>query len=386
MTSTQRTAISTPAVGLVVYQTDATEGLYQYLSTGWSAVSGGGGTNIYNSDGTLTGNRVLSLGGFYLAFGATTSGFINSPFQFQHTATNGFTATFNNTSASGAGGIIIGSQSSRYMHIGMSGASYTFPVASAAFIHNPYSDLYITGGSSSQPTTSDVIMSLFRSTKNVVIGGTTDAGYKLDVQGTGRFTGQLNLSLSAVISGNETTYRGLYVGGTLSDNRITLDSTSSSGLFFKVSGTDKHQIIGNNGSLNIKNQFYQLLTVWSDTNTLFFQDVAGVGGTANASSQVEIRSTTRGFLPPRMTSAQRTAISTPATGLHVYQTDATEGQYVNMAAGWKRLLTEVDAADYIVNTGDVWSSTDKITNIVTLTQAEYNAIGSPSSNYLYVII
>jgi len=72
MTSTQRTAISTPAVGLVVYQTDATEGLYQYLSTGWSAV--GGGTNIYNSDGTLTGNRTVTSGGFNLTFTGTDTG------------------------------------------------------------------------------------------------------------------------------------------------------------------------------------------------------------------------------------------------------------------------------------------------------------------------
>ena len=37
MTNTQRTAIAggTPPVGLIVYCTDATEGLYIYKSTGW---------------------------------------------------------------------------------------------------------------------------------------------------------------------------------------------------------------------------------------------------------------------------------------------------------------------------------------------------------------
>jgi hypothetical protein len=35
MTSAQRTAISSPTTGLIVYQTDATEGLYIYKSTGW---------------------------------------------------------------------------------------------------------------------------------------------------------------------------------------------------------------------------------------------------------------------------------------------------------------------------------------------------------------
>ena len=36
---------------------------------------------------------------------------------------------------------------------------------------------------------------------------------------------------------------------------------------------------------------------------------------------VEVSSTTQGLLPPRMTSTQRGAITSPATGLVVYQTD-----------------------------------------------------------------
>lgn len=53
--------------------------------------------------------------------------------------------------------------------------------------------------------------------------------------------------------------------------------------------------------------------------------IAQTGGTftANASSQLSVNSTTKGFLPPRMTNAQKTAIASPATGLTVYVTDAT---------------------------------------------------------------
>ena len=40
------------------------------------------------------------------------------------------------------------------------------------------------------------------------------------------------------------------------------------------------------------------------------------------------------FLPPVMTQAQRLAISLPEIGLIVYQTDATEGLYVNKSGGW----------------------------------------------------
>jgi hypothetical protein len=50
------------------------------------------------------------------------------------------------------------------------------------------------------------------------------------------------------------------------------------------------------------------------------------------------------------------------------------------------LANNFNSDNAVVNTADTYTSTAKITNIITLTQAEYNAIGSPSSNYLYVII
>jgi hypothetical protein len=58
----------------------------------------------------------------------------------------------------------------------------------------------------------------------------------------------------------------------------------------------------------------------------------------NASSIFELISTTKGFLPPRQTQAQRTAIASPAVGLVVFQTDATEGLYIYKSTGWALLL------------------------------------------------
>jgi hypothetical protein len=69
----------------------------------------------------------------------------------------------------------------------------------------------------------------------------------------------------------------------------------------------------------------------------------GIGTTApNASSELDIVSTTKGVLIPRMTAAQRIAIVTPASGLLVYQTDAPVGFWFfngtvwvqNSVAGW----------------------------------------------------
>lgn len=59
----------------------------------------------------------------------------------------------------------------------------------------------------------------------------------------------------------------------------------------------------------------------------------------NTTAKVDITSTTQGFLPPRMTYAQRNAIVSPAQGLMVYCTDCgTNGQpqYYNGAA-WRSM-------------------------------------------------
>lgn len=48
--------------------------------------------------------------------------------------------------------------------------------------------------------------------------------------------------------------------------------------------------------------------------------VLGTIGTPNGSGLLEMNSTTQGFLPPRMTTTQRDAISSPAEGLVVYNT------------------------------------------------------------------
>jgi len=65
--------------------------------------------------------------------------------------------------------------------------------------------------------------------------------------------------------------------------------------------------------------------------------VNATGATANTTAILDVASTTQGMLVPRMTTAQRTAISGPATGLLVYQTDGTAGFYFYTGSGWLSL-------------------------------------------------
>ena len=59
--------------------------------------------------------------------------------------------------------------------------------------------------------------------------------------------------------------------------------------------------------------------------------------TQETSAALAVSSTTQGFLLPRMTAAQRGDIASPATGLMVYQTDATAGIYVYNGSSWDAL-------------------------------------------------
>jgi len=74
----------------------------------------------------------------------------------------------------------------------------------------------------------------------------------------------------------------------------------------------------------------QLFILLAFTTCLSVHAQVGIGTTTpDASSQLEIVSTGKGLLIPRMTAAQLGGIASPATGLLVYQTDGVTGFYYN---------------------------------------------------------
>ncbi|MGB0973441.1 MAG: hypothetical protein ACPGU9_00470 [Flavobacteriaceae bacterium] len=61
----------------------------------------------------------------------------------------------------------------------------------------------------------------------------------------------------------------------------------------------------------------------------------GIGTTnPDGSSILELNSTTQGMLTPRMLQSERDAITSPATGLLIYQTDSTPGFYYYNGTAW----------------------------------------------------
>lgn len=85
-----------------------------------------------------------------------------------------------------------------------------------------------------------------------------------------------------------------------------------------------------------------VMMVHAQTNTFPATGSAGIGTTTpNASSLLDITSTTKGMLAPRMTKTQRDAIATPATGLLIFQTNSTPGFYYYTGSAWTALKPSV---------------------------------------------
>ena len=79
-----------------------------------------------------------------------------------------------------------------------------------------------------------------------------------------------------------------------------------------------------------------LLFVLSLTKHLFSQNV-GIGTTTPSSSaRLDITSTNSGFLPPRMTTAQRDAIANPAPGLMIFNTSTQAIEFFTVY-GWSKM-------------------------------------------------
>lgn len=136
-----------------------------------------------------------------------------------------------------------------------------------------------------------------------------------------------------------------------SDSSVTISGNSTTDTIdIKVGGSVNTNIYTNNGTLS------GARTVSQGGNTLAFtggdftvdgttfsvddsKNAVGIGVAApNDSAVLEIASTAKGFLFPRMTEAQRGLINAPATGLMVYQTDGDEGVYIYKSFGWVQVI------------------------------------------------
>ena len=141
-------------------------------------------------------------------------------------------------------------------------------------------------------------MRIIGSTGNVLINTTTDAGYKLDVNGTAR-----------VSVASSTLLNQFTVISSLSRLDISPYDSSTYGVILRPS-------LNNGGA-------FVPLSLWGSKIQLETSATVHISSNAtggNASAILDVTSTTKGFLPPRMTTTQKNAIASPATGLQVHDT------------------------------------------------------------------
>lgn len=86
--------------------------------------------------------------------------------------------------------------------------------------------------------------------------------------------------------------------------------------------------------------------------TISVKAQTGIGTTTpDASAKLDVFSTNKGFLPPRMSSSQKSAIPTPAAGLMIYQTDGTAGLYYYNGSAWIYIINSASNVLPVTNGG-----------------------------------
>jgi hypothetical protein len=199
------------------------------------------------------------------------------------------------------------------------------------------------------------------STGNLLVGTATDGGFKFDVNGTARYVAQTyygTFSESPTIYPSDTSINYAASAASLAfylrnggggSGRLIFSSAAKSGTttatqylaqytatFNPTSGTGLYTMLELNPTINqtggangITRGLYIQPTLIAAADWRAIEISSGgvyINTTSVAASAIlQADSTTRGFLPPRMTTTQKNAIASPAAGLVVY--DSTDNKH-----------------------------------------------------------
>jgi hypothetical protein len=184
---------------------------------------------------------------------------------------------------------------------------------------------------------------------NLLINTTTDNGGKLQIKAPGALSTDIALRVrNSADTGDLMTVNGLgesyFTGGVTLNGTTGTVQLQKSGTNYVYVNNDSYALrllgaqttIATTLGVSVGPSIYALASNYSGYRGINVRDNWGINisNTPVVSAILQADSTTKGFLPPRMTNAQRIAIATPAVGLCVYCTDVVEGLYINKSTGW----------------------------------------------------
>ena len=123
---------------------------------------------------------------------------------------------------------------------------------------------------------------------------------------------------------------------------------------YKYNNSDDIEIFG--GIRRDSATAYPFIKQTHNDSVLFLGQMSVGTVTPDGSAQLDVTSTTRGVLIPRMNTTEQNAIASPATGLLIYNTDSTAFRYYNGAA-WTSIASGSASGD--VTTAGVQTLTNK---------------------------
>ncbi len=312
----------------------------------------GPGANIYQADGSITGNRQLSGASLYsLTLASLTSFNVQSPSLFTSTVQLDSTITIP-TGASN--GYVLTSD-------GAGVATWqAIPGSTILTVNGTANRISVTDSSGPNPVV-DIDSAYVGQTSITTLGTITTGtwnGTTIDIAngGTGATTAQGGIN-ELTQSGGATT--GHVLTRDVSGNAIwsaiptglTLTTTGTSGASTLIGNTlnipiyaDTNTNIYTTNGVIASGRTVELAgnVTWqgSGSSEVYYTNMNALGITDGSSISIDngtifqLDSTTRGFLPPRMTSTQMEAIGSPSEGLIVHATDA-DRPYFNNGTSWR---------------------------------------------------
>jgi hypothetical protein len=136
-------------------------------------------------------------------------------------------------------------------------------------------------------------------------------------------------------------------------------------------------------TFNMKTFFYSLFFYFILVHQSQAQSIAinTDGSSPDLSSILDVKSTAKGILIPRLTLAQRSAIAAPATGLMIYQTDNTPGFYFYNGTAWGLMQ---DQLGNHTATQNIQLKGNKLSNTTGTTGISVSDGGAVSFNTTYI--